>query len=170
MALFQYNPSAYRFPPIERCMEHMFNDALREVERPFRWVAPYWLDMPDIQQCNIGNALGKVVDDKEKFAVEVDVTQFRPDELTVNLRDRELVVEGHHEERADSSGKIERHFIRKYTLPEDAQLDSLESHLSDKGVLSVCAKKAAVAVPQARSIPIQPAPKETVKKARKTSK
>uniref|UniRef100_A0A914R585 SHSP domain-containing protein n=1 Tax=Parascaris equorum TaxID=6256 RepID=A0A914R585_PAREQ len=119
MALFQYNPGAFRFPPIEKCMARVFNDALREVETPLRWVAPYWLDMPDIQECNIGNALGK----------------------------------------------IERHFIRKYTLPEDAQLDSLESHLSDKGVLSVCAKKAAVAGPPARSIPIQPAPKETVKKA-----
>ncbi|VDM48290.1 unnamed protein product [Toxocara canis] len=166
MSLFPYTPRSYYYSPLERSLARMMD----ECERPFRWIAPYWIEIPDVQQCNIGNTLGNVIDDKEKFAVEVDVTQFRPNELTVNVRDRELVVEGHHEERSDGSGKIERHFIRKYTLPEDAQLDTLESHLSDKGVLSVCAKKSAVGGPPSRTIPIQAAPRENMKKTENPKK
>ncbi|KHN74490.1 Small heat shock protein OV25-1 [Toxocara canis] len=166
MSLFPYTPRSYYYSPLERSLARMMD----ECERPFRWIAPYWIEIPDVQQCNIGNTLGNVIDDKEKFAVQVDVTQFRPNELTVNVRDRELVVEGHHEERSDGSGKIERHFIRKYTLPEDAQLDTLESHLSDKGVLSVCAKKSAVGGPPSRTIPIQAAPRENMKKTENPKK
>ncbi|CAG9531574.1 unnamed protein product, partial [Cercopithifilaria johnstoni] len=35
-----------------------------------------------------------------------------------------------------------------------------ESHLSDKGVLTVCASKTIVGLPEARNIPIQASPKE----------
>lgn len=104
-----------------------------------------------------------MVDDAERFAVEVDVSQFRPEELSVNLREKELVIEGHHEERSDENGRIERHFIRKYVLPDDAQPDTLESHLSDQGVLSVQAKKAAIGAPPTRSIPIKAASREEKK-------
>ncbi|KHN74497.1 Small heat shock protein OV25-1 [Toxocara canis] len=161
MSLLTYYPhSYYRYSPLERSIARVFDDTLREMERPFRWIAPYWLDQPEIQQCNIGNALGSIVNDKEKFNVEIDVTQFRPEELSVNIRDHELIVEGHHEEKSDESGKIERHFIRKYTLPNDAQLDTIESHISDKGILSVGAKKGSIAGPPSRNIPIQMAPRE----------
>lgn len=77
----------------------------------------------------------------------------------MNLRDKEIVVEGHHEERGDESGKIERHFTRKYALPDDVNQESVTSHLSDKGVLSICAKKMAT-VKNTRTIPIQAAPPE----------
>lgn len=110
-----------------------------------------------------------MVDDSEKFAVEMDVSQFHPEELSVNLNDRELVVEGHHEERNDEVGKIERHFIRKYLLPEDAQLDSLESHLSDRGHLTVAAKKQTISAPVGRSIPIQAAPRKEAGSKKKAS-
>lgn len=142
-------------------LENTFDDS-----GPYRmWnaVAPYWLHQPVHNECNIGNAVGKVINEKDKFAVEVDVSQFHPKELSVTVRDRELVIEGHHKERSDphGSGSIERHFVRKYTLPEGAQPDSVESHLSDKGVLTVCATKAAIGAPPARNIPIRAAPKES---------
>lgn len=90
----------------------------------------------------------------------MDVSQFRPNELSVNLRERELIIEGHHEERFDQIGTIERHFIRKFIIPEDAQLDTLASDLTDKGVLRVTAKKAAAAGSM-RNIPIKAAPRNS---------
>uniref|UniRef100_A0A915C8R7 SHSP domain-containing protein n=1 Tax=Parascaris univalens TaxID=6257 RepID=A0A915C8R7_PARUN len=98
----------------------------------------------------------QIVDNAEKFQVEVDVTQFRPNELSVNVRDHELVIEGHHQERSDQVGSIERHFVRKYSLPHDVQASAFESRLSDSGLLTVFAPKSNA--PAGRSIPIQAAP------------
>uniref|UniRef100_A0A0M3HNY5 SHSP domain-containing protein n=2 Tax=Ascaris TaxID=6251 RepID=A0A0M3HNY5_ASCLU len=145
--------------PFERVFGQMFEEAFREMDRAHRSIAPYWLEQAPLHECNIGNTVGKVVDDKDKFAVEMDVSQFHPEELKVNVRDNELIVEGHHEERSDSHGSIERHFIRKYTLPKDTHLEGLVSHLSDKGVLSVSAPKHTLEGPPARNIPIQAAPR-----------
>ncbi|MFH4977554.1 hypothetical protein AB6A40_004263 [Gnathostoma spinigerum] len=147
------------YHPIESMFGRFMDEAIRELDRPFRGVAPYWIEQPMLQECNIGNAVGKVVNDKQKFAVEVNVSQFRPEELSVNVRDNELVVEGHHEERSDQHGSIERHFIRKYTIPEDANAQAIVSHLTDEGILSVSAPKLSVEGPATRNIPIQAAPK-----------
>uniref|UniRef100_A0A0N4UPV2 SHSP domain-containing protein n=1 Tax=Dracunculus medinensis TaxID=318479 RepID=A0A0N4UPV2_DRAME len=62
-------------------------------------------------------------------------------ELSVNIRENELIVEGKHEERNDENGTIQRHFIRKYEIPSDVQMDTIESNLSDHGVLSINARK-----------------------------
>jgi HSP20 family molecular chaperone IbpA len=62
----------------------------------------------------------QVQNDNEKFAVKVNCSNFRPEELKVNVKGRELVIEGHHEEKSDGQGRIERHFVRKYALPKDA--------------------------------------------------
>lgn len=89
--------------------------------------------------------------------MEMNVSQFSPEELSVNLKDRDLVVEGHHEERNDEFGTIERHFVRKYRLPEDAHLENIQSNLSKEGVLQVMAPKKTLTA--GRKIPIMPAPK-----------
>ncbi|EFO15808.1 small heat shock protein [Loa loa] len=86
---------------------------------------------------------------------ELDVRNFRPEELSVKMQDGRLLVEGHHEERNDRHGSVEQHFIRKYTMPKNVLQDSLESHLSDQGILRITAKKKAVENSQFKNIPIQ---------------
>ncbi|VDK47097.1 unnamed protein product [Anisakis simplex] len=152
-------------PTFERAFSNMFEDMMRDMSRPYRSVAPYWLEQPQLHECNIGNTVGRVVDDKDKFAVEMDVSQFHPEELSVNVRENELVVEGHHEERNDAHGSIERHFVRKYIIPKDTHLDAIVSHISDKGILSVTAPKQNQQLPAARSIPIQAAPRQPAHKS-----
>lgn len=105
------------------------------------------------------------MDENDKFAVQVDVSHFHPSELSVSVRDRELVIEGHHKERTDQTGQgsVERHFVRKYLMPEAVQTDTIESDLSDKGVLTIRAAKKVSGLPAARNIPIRASPKEPVK-------
>lgn len=161
MALFPSDYCrSYYTSPCERMFARAFSDTLRDFDRSFRTIVPYWLNQPTLHECNIGNTVGAVINDAEKFAVDMDVTQFHPEESTVNLRNNELVVEGHHEERCDQSGRIERHFVRKYAIPEDVNPETVESHLSDKGILSIYAKKLAIGDKNTRKIPIQPAPRE----------
>lgn len=74
---------------------------------------------------------------KDGFQVCMDVAQFTPNELTVKTVDREVVVEGKHEEREDEHGFIQRHFIRKYTLPKGYDPKDVVSTISSDGVLTV---------------------------------
>ena len=94
---------------------------------------------------------------KEKFAVSVDVRAFKPEELKVDVQGHELTIKGEHEERQDSGSRISRSFVRKYTLPEDVNLDGLRPLISKEGKLTIEAPKRAIKGPQPRNIPIQSA-------------
>ncbi|XP_073838626.1 heat shock protein 27-like [Musca autumnalis] len=74
---------------------------------------------------------------KDGFQVCMDVSQFKPSELTVKTVDRTVVVEGKHEEREDEHGFIQRHFIRKYSLPKGYDPKDVVSTISSDGVLTV---------------------------------
>lgn len=115
-----------------------------------------------------------MVDDDKKFAVSLDVSQFRPEELNVHVEGRELTIEGKQEHRNDSSFmqrwveflnhagvamilRFYRSFIRKWTLPEGVNLEALHTQLSDKGHLCVEAPKNTDQAAQRRNIPIMAA-------------
>jgi crystallin alpha B len=78
--------------------------------------------------------------------VNLDVQQFKPEELKVRVVDDYLVVEAKHEERSDEHGFISRQFTRRYKLPEDVDPLALVSKLSSDGVLSLEAPKKVVSL------------------------
>jgi crystallin alpha B len=78
-----------------------------------------------------------VKSDKDKFHVALDVQQFTPEEINVKVVDKYVVVEGNHEEKQDDHGWISRKFTRRYLIPEQCNVDKIESHLSSDGVLSI---------------------------------
>lgn len=92
--------------------------------------------------------------DKSHFTVELNVSQFHPEELSVNVVGNGMVIEGHHQEREDNGGLVERHFVRKYFLPKSAKPEELVSKLSEDGLLSVTMPKVET-VENVRSIPIE---------------
>jgi HSP20 family molecular chaperone IbpA len=65
----------------------------------------------------------QVQNDKEKFGVKLDCSQFRPEELSVNVKGKELIIEGNHEAKSDQHGSIQRRFVRKYALPKNVNAD-----------------------------------------------
>ncbi|XP_066991245.1 protein lethal(2)essential for life [Anabrus simplex] len=77
--------------------------------------------------------------DSNGFKVNLDVQQFRPDELNVKVVDDVIVVEGKHEERKDDHGYIARQFQRLYKLRDDIDLDGVSSALSSDGILTITA-------------------------------
>jgi HSP20 family molecular chaperone IbpA len=79
-----------------------------------------------------------VQNDQNKFAVNLDCKQFKPEELNVTVDDQnnQLLIHGKHEERSDEHGYISREFRRRYALPQGAQIDKVNCNL-DNGVLSV---------------------------------
>lgn len=87
----------------------------------------------------------------------MDVSDFSPVELTVSYDEAEgeVIVEGHLKERTDRMGSIEKHFKRKFALPEDTCSEALAAFLvTSKNQLQIVAPKKGIAS-LIRPIPIQ---------------
>lgn len=94
--------------------------------------------------------------DKDVFKVVLDVHQFAPDEITVKLVNRFVVVEAKHEEKKDEHGLISRQFVRRYYLPEQVDEDKLASNVSSDGLLTITAPlKQTDEAPNERTIKIE---------------
>ncbi|KAJ1530758.1 hypothetical protein ONE63_005612 [Megalurothrips usitatus] len=101
------------------------------------------------------SGVSHLADDKDAMRINLDVNQFKPEELSVKVADGFVVVEGEHEERQDEHGFISRSFSRRYKLPDGVDPDAVSSTLSTDGVLVVTAPKKALPPPDsARSVPI----------------
>lgn len=74
---------------------------------------------------------------KDGFQVCVDVHQFAPNEITVKTVNNSVVIEGKHEEKQDDEGFVSRHFVRRYQLPKEYDVQQVVSSLSSDGVLTV---------------------------------
>ncbi|KHJ89283.1 Hsp20/alpha crystallin family protein, partial [Oesophagostomum dentatum] len=116
---------------VPRAMNRMMNEMMRDFDRFDRSIYPYWREA-DHSVLHVANETQQVVNDDKKFAVALDVSQFRPDELNVHLEARELTIEGNQEHKSDTSF-MQRSFVRKWTLPEGVDLDAIRTELSDKG-------------------------------------
>ncbi|KAK4884279.1 hypothetical protein RN001_000550 [Aquatica leii] len=93
--------------------------------------------------------------DKEKFQIILDVQQFSPNEIVVKTNNDSIIVEGKHEEKQDEHGFISRHFVRRYLIPQDHDIEGVISSLSSDGVLTISApKKGAREVRNERIVPI----------------
>jgi len=77
------------------------------------------------------------------FKVCVPVTGFKPEELSVKLVDRDLVIEAQHEEKDAEKGQVRRsqQMQRRFHLPAIFDADALTSSLSKDGVLTVTAPR-----------------------------
>ncbi|KAJ8924303.1 hypothetical protein NQ315_007096 [Exocentrus adspersus] len=90
-----------------------------------------------------------VSSDKDKFQANFDVQQFKPEEISVKVTgDNTVTIEGKHEEKEDEHGYISRHFVRRYTLPENCDIKQVQSKLSSDGVLTITAPK----IPEGKAI------------------
>ena len=74
---------------------------------------------------------------KDGFQASVDVHHFQPNEITVKTVDNTVIIEGKHQERDDGHGSVERHFVRKYVLPKEYDMNHVHSNLSTDGVLTI---------------------------------
>ncbi|XP_066154817.1 protein lethal(2)essential for life-like isoform X1 [Euwallacea fornicatus] len=93
---------------------------------------------------------------KYNFEVILDVQQFSPAEITVKTSGNSIIVEGKHEEKQDEHGYISRHFVRRYVLPTEHDIEGVVSSLSSDGILTVTAPKKGETVKNTdRVVPIQ---------------
>merc|ERR1712186_179290 len=124
---------------------------------PRRWMMPSMFNSDFAKQMDLfqtkDSEVIRVKDDDDKFEVSLDTSQYRPDELRVNVGEGMICVEGKHEENSEDGRKmVSRQFSRKYSLPAGAKADKVVSNLSSDGVLVVSAPKQAAITNGQRSV------------------
>merc|ERR1719228_1973586 len=72
---------------------------------PRRWMMPNLFNTDISKQMNMfqnkDSEVIRMKDDKDKFEVSLDTSQYRPDELKVNVASGVISVEGKHEEKSE---------------------------------------------------------------------
>jgi len=77
-----------------------------------------------------------------KFQAVMDVKDFNPADLQVRVVDDRVVVEGKYEKKSeDGSSMSSKSFLKEFTMPGTADIDSISTALSRDGVLTVKAPK-----------------------------
>ncbi|KAK6032846.1 Hsp20/alpha crystallin family protein [Ostertagia ostertagi] len=82
------------------------------------------------------NQTKELVNDDKKFAVVMDVSQLRLDDLKVQVEGHNLLIHGHGEMKTDH-GHIRKSFVSRWTLPKDCDLDVAYSQIDNDGNLSI---------------------------------
>lgn len=73
---------------------------------------------------------------KDKFQLQIDVRHYGKDEIRVKARPEYVIIEGYH--RAQTKrGLVMRKFMRKFKLPSGCDMQSMESKLSQDGMLTI---------------------------------
>ena len=98
----------------------------------------------------------RVKDDDKAFEITMDTSQYRPDELKVNVMNDTLTIEAKHSEQSeDGHSFVSRQFSRKYSLPRGCKQDMVNSNLSADGVLVITAPKlSSIGETLGRTVPI----------------
>lgn len=94
-----------------------------------------------------------VVDDRDKFKVNLNVKHFKPEEVSVKIADNFIVVEGKHEEEGEHR-YLAHHFVKLYKLPKNVDENAITSTLSSDGILQLVAPKKETEVTSGRAIKI----------------
>lgn len=79
-----------------------------------------------------------VVLSENNFLVSLDVSGYSPDELTIRVNGRELIVHGETKDEqqpsnngaTDNANQQRREFTRRFTLPDDVEVDALSSRFT----------------------------------------
>ncbi|XP_033633256.1 alpha-crystallin A chain-like [Asterias rubens] len=92
--------------------------------------------------------------DEHRFMVTLDVSQYRPEDIEVKVKDNKLTVHAEQREGNTASGYVQREYYRQYTLPEDVDISLVKCSLSESRVLTVEVPRVPAESNRERFIPI----------------
>lgn len=125
---------------LQQRINRFFEDSLLDAERAE--LAPIWRPAIDIYE------------EPDAMYVEADLPGLRKDDVTVNLEDNVLTIQGQrkrqNEEKRDNYHRIERAsgmFSRSFTLPSTVDREKIDAEFKD-GVLRIRLPKQETAKPK----------------------
>lgn len=132
------------FARTSRIIEQNLGFIPKQFTEPFKF--PTWCSESFYRPIQFHeNKDANVIVDKEKFQISLNVQHFAPTDIVVKtVDDNSIVVEGKHEEKKEPHGTITRHFVRKYFVPGNHDIQNVVSSISSDGILTVTAPKLAI--------------------------
>ncbi|EYC04644.1 hypothetical protein Y032_0086g1905 [Ancylostoma ceylanicum] len=106
------------------------------------------------EEDTISDSPEEVSDGGFKLTLSLDVSHFKPEELSVNLNEGTLTVEGKQEIKEDDSYSM-RSFIRHWELSEDIDINQIHPTLNEDGRLITETAKITKPAVSGRNTPIQ---------------
>jgi crystallin alpha B len=121
LSRYKYYPTSLR--------DSLRNQALLDI---------YYRPWAELLRSDLGErGVSSIAIDKNEFKIQLDVQQFKPEEIEVKVVDKYIVVSAKHEEKKDEHGLISRQFVRRYAIPENVESDQITSSISSDGVLTI---------------------------------
>ena len=103
-----------------------------------------------------------------QYATQLGLIGFKPEEIKIQRRGQELTITGI---RRSEEGGFLRNYSRRFKIPDDADLNSVKSHLSKEGLLTIQVSRDPAFLQSERSIDIateidEPQPEDEAGQAR----
>ncbi|XP_064602183.1 alpha-crystallin A chain-like [Liolophura sinensis] len=90
----------------------------------------------DSSMLKVDKPIVEDLEGRKKLALRFDVSEFKPEEITVKAVDNRLMVEAKHSEVTPTK-KVYREYTKQYILPQKIDPEKLSSILSTDGVLDI---------------------------------
>merc|ERR1719228_1153751 len=108
---------------------------------PRKWMMPSLLEGEESLKLSDSGLINRV-DDDTKLELSLNTAGYKPSELSVNVTDGQLIVEGKHHEKSEAGEvMVSRQFRKEYGLDHQSKLTEVVSNLSQDGVLVVTVPK-----------------------------
>merc|ERR1712123_387444 len=110
---------------------------------PRNWMMPKLFDEKITSLVEMKDShLISMKNNETKMEISLNTSGYKPSELTVNVADGEITIEGKHEEKSEEGHTmVSRQFSKRYTLPAGAKLTEVVSNLSQDGVMVITVPK-----------------------------
>merc|ERR1712243_151408 len=116
-----------------------FDDDFGGWMMPRKWMLP---SLNDEKFFKSDNGVINMTEDDTKMEISLNTSGYSPSELSVNVADDVLIIEGKHEEKTqEGHSMVSRQFRRQYGLSADVKKTEVVSNLSQDGVLVVTLPK-----------------------------
>jgi len=116
-----------------------FDDDFGGWMMPRKWMLP---SLNDEKFFKSDNGVINMTEDDTKMEISLNTSGYSPSELSVNVADDVLIIEGKHEEQTqEGHSMVSRQFRRQYGLSSDVKKTEVVSNLSQDGVLVVTLPK-----------------------------
>jgi len=133
-----YLPSRYDpFEEMHKSIDRMFRDFDRAFASPFFYRPGGTSLMPLLGQTQRALPMIQTVDkDKRLLKIELDLPDFKPEDIEVTVKDGHVEISAKSESSGDSI-KEYRQFSYRYALPKDADIEKVRSLLKADGRLVI---------------------------------
>ncbi|BFZ15718.1 hypothetical protein BsWGS_18757 [Bradybaena similaris] len=84
----------------------------------------------------VKNPIITEADGSRKLRLEVDIGEFKPEDVVVKTMDRKLIVHAEHEEKT-SGRTLHKEFNKEYDLPESVDPATIQAYLTDDKKLTI---------------------------------